>query len=1851
MDGFLPPVDVGGWLEFQRKRAQQQAQERIKAANVALGTVGQATGDWLGRAGQQIDGLLPDWAQQAQEPQLPPAGARDTFATPSSNAFQDAGQGVTDGLSDWAQRANERIGGLIDQAQGIVPGIQGTLPGGGEGPLDRFGAVIAQPDAPDPWGPRAPGTPSGASWLGQQLRAQGSSMIDTADRDAELTGPAGMPLPGAAGLRQAAGHTLRGVGNIATQLGERGEEIERIRQEPDSAQNRGRIAKAGAEGVLGALPGAFLGAGLHGAATGLGAPEPVANVVGQVGEALAPDSVIDIVVNGLVKGGWRFARPVVARAIETIGVEDTLRLLARAPQAAFERIAQVAERYAVEMDPALREGIVNAKTYDPTGINPVQGRLAARGAPGRAPGPAMLGPVEWPEKASDQAKLLRTGYGAEYTGPPLSSDSFPPGPGPHGEYTIPHPTGPDMVAAPPAPGTYLTSDGYKFWSRVTNGQSPYAADYERSMRELGQPKYPWDPYNSPPPAPGSPGYGQLDQSPLAAPDWDNRLGAWSPRRGTDPTTLRHLLNRYAMNERFPEEAIEDLAPSHPDLATPEARQAALDDLNEALTRSGARRSKNEDRAIASERNVRKAPGEAAEGEPPAEGTYSYTSKKGITPEGEKGGEFHFGSSYEVASAIRFDMDPEVVSWQKGAGPRGRVRLVIDPKYGYNPTSESLMANSDPGPGSEVIYSPDFLVTFRDGSQKVVETKNVGIYNLPAWRIEAKTQAGQRHFEELWGVGFMMMAEDQIGRPLMRALAEGTLDPDDLTTEWLRRVRPGDLADLQARLRSAANASRGGEAEPRLRAAAQHLMDLNASSKYPASVGLDDTRSVEQYLSASRAQAEWHNQTPEDGTTFSVDGQNIPLAPGLGGFMVGVTPVNALRNEYPTHRLDPYRLAQFRHENALYFDLFPDARVGTHKGYNAKGEPVTSLDVAIRAPDGLSAAEAANLFRQRMVYSIDRSTNVPIANPGKQWVGKRDFTEEGAYDELRRILADGERRIAAGGAPGGDFPEYRSRGGAPALVLDLPSRAARARPARAAAARGRGAVQGVPGASAGDAEGARLLAAGGDAESLPGGGLPSAGAPELSADPGGRAGLGEEGSAGITAQPGDGFRGALDAALAGVQPYGYARTAGQRAFDLSGGTAGAIAGAASADEDATWQERAGRGAAGAVVGSLVGPTGRGTLAQWGRRRLTDRSAREAGQLGVNLLGDETGSLRPPQLPGGLKWSDIPELMGALPLIAPTSQAANFTSGLARSLERVIGVAAEGRPDAAIADLAAMVRAAPGAARKVRGSFSAGPTPSNPGMTGASTAGDLLTRGTRTATAATSGVRLNAALDEFWRGVNEAGATGQAAHRGFDPADAAATVQRAGDFATFHGPNSQLAKKLTELKGAVRDPNASFLDKAIGAVVTAHAPYIMMPERLLRATIGNLIPVEAAGTMIQAARRGDKRAMAEARGRMLAGLGTSASLIYAYEHGGLTGDAPENPAERRRREAQGERWNTFTVPGGARVPTRYLGALGMQMDAIATTMDRAHKAADKGADPGAVIETGINAAGRWALENSYLSDLVEFGETVKGPKGVTGALRESAAGLPSRFTGPVTNIAGAFDPYERQSESFPEMVANRSGLRFTSPTRIDPVTGEDQRREGNPLTRYFGQRGSVQSPEAIELAGAEVSPRVIGRTEEYEGAVQSPEARRAAQRALGRQTQAAVREALAKHDYAGLPEDEKKQRLQEAVRTAADRADLELGEGVTRGTKQQAQREWDAIPKFVGIDPKADPNEIRRQNTQLQRAQTVASQYREKYGEGPWRSKMAQDEPELYKLVGRPRAPAPVLERQKKAIEAKYKVELG
>ena len=80
------------------------------------------------------------------------------------------------------------------------------------------------------------------------------------------------------------------------------------------------------------------------------------------------------------------------------------------------------------------------------------------------------------------------------------------------------------------------------------------------------------------------------------------------------------------------------------------------------------------------------------------------------------------------------------------------------------------------------------------------------------------------------------------------------------------------------------------------------------------------------------------------------------------------------------------------------------------------------------------------------------------------------------------------------------------------------------------------------------------------------------------------------------------------------PHGPAppATPGERAFDVAAGTAGGVVGAATAEEDATWQERVGRGALGASLGALgganlrqLGRVGRGALGGRGVGRASAR----------------------------------------------------------------------------------------------------------------------------------------------------------------------------------------------------------------------------------------------------------------------------------------------------------------------------------------------------------------------------------------------------------------------------------------------------------------------------------------------------------------------------------------------------------------------------------------------------------------------------------------------------------------------
>jgi len=741
------------------------------------------------------------------------------------------------------------------------------------------------------------------------------------------------------------------------------------------------------------------------------------------------------------------------------------------------------------------------------------------------------------------------------------------------------------------------------------------------------------------------------------------------------------------------------------------------------------------------------------------------------------------------------------------------------------------------------------------------------------------------------------------------------------------------------------------------------------------------------------------------------------------------------------------------------------------------------------------------------------------------------------------------------------------------------------------------------------------------------------------------GAGVDGTDGLDTGLGAAWRQTLRA----MGPAGQAASPGQQLSDIAGAGLGAAAGWQTAPEDADWQERAKRAILGASAGALAGPAARRSL---------------------GLLAEgapEAAGLLPRTAQGGVDWgkvgaSDIPEIMSGNPLMGAPSLLANATSGVARTLQRALGSSIShsltGHPMDAVADIRGMLQELPGAAGRFASNVAAGPSPRAPGMTGAPARLGMTERSGLIPAFLSGGTRLNSATDAFWRDINEAGARAageRAAAGGRTPQGGVdAMARRAGDYATWGGPNTAVAKKLTEFKNMVHDPSAPLLDRVGAGLVTALAPYVMMPERLLRAAVGDTVPVGNLAGAVRAGAKGDKVAMQEALGRAAAGGAVTSFLVGKYLAGDLVGDAPQDPKERLRREAQGTQWNTIDV-GGVKVPTRYFGSAGMQADAIATTMEAAQRANEKSkGDLGSTIEGGFNAAAKWMLDQSYLADTSSLINAVE-KEGAAGGLRQVAAGLPSRVTAPITSPINALDPYERVNDTFPQMVANRTGLRALNPVRIDPATGQPQMRAGSGWSRFWGQRGDVQSDQAQELARLGLQPRAFSKNDTYANMRQTPDAIRALQQAYGSETARAVREAMDKPGYDAMPDDQKKRALQDALNTVSGRADVVLGDNVARDAKAQAQREWDAVPKWAGVTGSDD--QVRARNAEIARAHTLADRYKKDatpiggtVSDSVWRNKMRQDDPDAYKLLSVSPASPTTLASKKRAIEAKYNLKL-
>jgi hypothetical protein len=406
-------------------------------------------------------------------------------------------------------------------------------------------------------------------------------------------------------------------------------------------------------------------------------------------------------------------------------------------------------------------------------------------------------------------------------------------------------------------------------------------------------------------------------------------------------------------------------------------------------------------------------------------------------------------------------------------------------------------------------------------------------------------------------------------------------------------------------------------------------------------------------------------------------------------------------------------------------------------------------------------------------------------------------------------------------------------------------------------------------------------------------------------------------------------------------------------------------------------------------------------------------------------------------------------------------------------------------------------------------------------------------------------------------------------------------------------------------------------------------------------------------VQAIRRGDPDAMRQAGGRMALSGVTGIALWKAAEQGAITGPAPSDQKERKRREALGEQWETIALPGGARVPVRYFGAFGQSASAIASIHDQIASGQAKGDDLPKHLATAANEALKWTLDESYFRDFGRFIRAVQSGQGAQ-SLASTALAAPARVVAPLAGLASAADPYERETTETPlggvvGNVASRSGLRMALPARIDPTTGEAQRRSGNFVTRYLGEQGAEETPENAELSRHGLSPRTI-QDGTYAGEAQTLDAVRKLRQAYGAETGKAVREAQKTPEYQKASDPEKKKLLEKALRDADFEAELRIGDAVKRSPKAQAAWEYSATAKYDGAPKDGDANAIRRYNRSVSQARAARTEARRSDPKNPGRAEAAwaRANPEAAKLARRTAVSATTLRKKKAEIYAKHKV---
>jgi hypothetical protein len=325
----------------------------------------------------------------------------------------------------------------------------------------------------------------------------------------------------------------------------------------------------------------------------------------------------------------------------------------------------------------------------------------------------------------------------------------------------------------------------------------------------------------------------------------------------------------------------------------------------------------------------------------------------------------------------------------------------------------------------------------------------------------------------------------------------------------------------------------------------------------------------------------------------------------------------------------------------------------------------------------------------------------------------------------------------------------------------------------------------------------------------------------------------------------------------------------------------------------------------------------------------------------------------------------------------------------------------------------------------------------------------------------------------------------------------------------------------------------------------------------------------------------------------------------------------------------------------------------MSSIANAVD---EALDRSQQPGGItadipgfLAGMLNREARTIGNAWYIKGLADVLSGIK--EGTLGGTASSLTQVADRLL-PAESLLNEIRKVEDMTVREPTNVLEREANRLPFASRsVQPrLSATTGRPEESPedwfstIVRGTPSGMMTPNPVAAEVSrlnegGNRVSVPYVEKS--FAGAKQTPEQERLIHQQMGTAVSLYVGQVMNDPKYAKLTDAQKADALQSAITQAREASNISLSNQVERSPHESALLLWAQTPQYYGVH--GTPDEIARQNWEIEQAKSKLSAYNTQYGQ-QGENRLRREDPNAYKLATqRRKLTTAELDRKKKAID--------